>query len=62
MELRSLRNEGAKVADCLVIVSYDFTEAKEAFEKANVNLHPLTTFPVILEEVFSSWKTYQAVK
>lgn len=48
--VESLRNEGAEVSDCLVIVSYDFTEAKDAFDKANVNMHPLTTFPAILKE------------
>jgi orotate phosphoribosyltransferase len=46
--VESLRREGAKVSDCLVIVSYDFLEAKEAFKKAKVVFHPLTTFPVIL--------------
>lgn len=48
--IESLRNEGAIVNDTLVIVSYDFPEAKESFEKAKVNLYPLTTFSVILEE------------
>lgn len=48
--VEALRNEGAKVNDCLVIVSYDFKEAKENFTNAHVNLHTLTSFPVILEE------------
>ena len=46
-----LRAEGAIVRDCLVILSYGFSEAKEGFKKANVFLHTLTSFPVILEEV-----------
>ena len=46
----TLRAEGAIVDDCLVILSYGFDEAKEGFEKANVRLHTLTSFPVILEE------------
>jgi orotate phosphoribosyltransferase len=48
--VESLRNEGAIISDCLVIVSYDFVEAKDAFGKAKVNIHPLTTFSVILSE------------
>jgi len=47
---QALRDEGAIVNDCLVIVSYDFAVAGEAFKKANVNLHTLTSFPIILEE------------
>ncbi len=46
----ALRDEGAEANDCLVIVSYDFTEAKENFKNASVGLHSLTSFPVILEE------------
>ena len=46
----ALREEGAKVDDCVVIVSYDLTEARENFEKSGVNLHKLTTFPIILQE------------
>jgi orotate phosphoribosyltransferase len=56
----SLRAEGAIVSDCLVIVSYDFVEAEEAFQKADVRLHPLTTFPVILEECLSLGKLTKA--
>jgi orotate phosphoribosyltransferase len=46
----ALRAEGAIVDDCLVISSYGFQEAKDGFKKANVRLHTLTSFPVILEE------------
>jgi orotate phosphoribosyltransferase len=45
-----LRTEGAIVTDCLVILSYGFSEAKQGFENANVRLHTLTSLPVILEE------------
>jgi len=54
--IESIRNEGGIVNDCLVIVSYDFKEAKEAFEKASVKLHPTTSFPVILDEAISFCK------
>lgn len=48
--IQALRDEGAIVNDCLVILSYGFFDAKEGFEKANVRLHTLTSFPVILNE------------
>lgn len=48
--IEALRDEGALANDCVVIVSYDFTEAEQAFKKEKVRLHPLTSFPVILEE------------
>jgi orotate phosphoribosyltransferase len=54
--IESIRNEGGIVDDCLVIVSYDFKEAKDAFLKAKVKLHPTTSFPVILDEAISSGK------
>lgn len=46
----NLRKEGAKVRNCLVIVSYNFPSATEAFKKAKVKLHTITTFPIILNE------------
>jgi orotate phosphoribosyltransferase len=46
----ALRDSGAAVTDCLVIVSYGFEEAEKSFKDANVSLHALTTFPVILEQ------------
>jgi orotate phosphoribosyltransferase len=48
--VESIRKEGGIVEDCLVIVSYEFSTAKEAFKEAKVKLHTLTSFPVILEE------------
>jgi orotate phosphoribosyltransferase len=48
--IASLRSEGAIVTDCMVIVSYGFTEALEAFEKEGIALHALTSVPKILEE------------
>ena len=48
--VKNIRAAGAIVKDCLVIVSYGFEEARDAFEKAEVKLHSLTSFPVILEE------------
>lgn len=46
----ALRDEGAIVTDLLAIVSYGFTEAQAAFAAANVRLHTLTNFAVIVEE------------
>jgi len=54
--IESIRAEGGIVNDCLVIASYDFNEAKEAFDKAKVKLHPSTSFPVIFGEAISSGK------
>ena len=51
-----LREEGASVDDCIVIVSYGFQESKENFEKEKVSLHALTSFPIILEEAIAMGK------
>lgn len=48
--IENIRKSGGKVSDCLVIVSYNFPSSREAFKKAKVKLHTLTSFPVILEE------------
>jgi len=48
--VEALRQEGAKVDDCIVIVSYGFPEAKEAFEKNQCRIHTLTSFEAILKE------------
>jgi orotate phosphoribosyltransferase len=47
--IEALRAEGAVVTDCLAIISYNFAEAIERFKAAGVQLHPLTTFEVVLE-------------
>ncbi len=49
--VQALRDEGAIVEDCLVIIQYAFPEAVEAFQKAKVVLHALTTFPDVLKEM-----------
>lgn len=46
--VESLREAGAIVTDCLSITSYEFDESKEAFAKAKVRLHTLTSFAEIL--------------
>ncbi|MFA5925846.1 MAG: orotate phosphoribosyltransferase [Parcubacteria group bacterium] len=46
----ALRSEGAIIDDCLIIVSYEFKEAEDNFKKEKVNLHALTSFPVIFQE------------
>ena len=48
--VQALREEGAVVNYCLVIVTYGFKESQNAFQKAQVRLHALTSFPVILRE------------
>lgn len=48
--VEALRVDGAVVEDCLIIVDYGFKEAQQAFAKAQVALHALTSFPVILAE------------
>ena len=47
--VEALRAEGAIVSDCLAIISYNFPEAVERFEKAGVRLHATTTFQAVLE-------------
>jgi len=48
--IETLKKEGGQVSDCLIIVTYGFKESAEAFEKAGVRLHALTSFSIILEE------------
>ena len=48
--VEALRSEGAIVTDCLVVTSYEFTEATENFSRAGVALHILTSFGIVLEE------------
>lgn len=43
-----LRNAGATVTDCLVIISYGFPESATAFANAGVTLHPLTTIDAVM--------------
>ena len=47
--IEALRAEGAVVDDCLAIISYDFPEAVELFERSGVRLHAATTFKAVLE-------------
>lgn len=50
----ALRAENAVVSDCMAIISYDLPEAKAAFAEAQVTLHTLTTFPVVLDQAEKS--------
>ena len=52
--IAALRAEGAIAEQCLVIVTYGFGEAEEAFRNANVRLHSLTNFSTILTEAEKS--------
>jgi orotate phosphoribosyltransferase len=60
--VEALRKDGATINDCLVIVSYDFEEAKENFEKAKVKLHALTDFPTIFEQAVEMGKITEEEK
>ncbi|MFA6257646.1 MAG: orotate phosphoribosyltransferase [Candidatus Paceibacterota bacterium] len=50
--VKEIRNAEGIVNECLVIVGYDFMEAKENFKNNDVKLFTLTSVPVILEEAF----------
>ena len=52
--VEALRADGAQVTDCLIIVDYGFQEAQQAFAQAQVKLHPLTNFEMILAEALSA--------
>jgi orotate phosphoribosyltransferase len=52
--IEALRAEGAVVSDCLAIISYDFPEAVELFERSGVRLHATTTFHAVLEGALKS--------
>jgi orotate phosphoribosyltransferase len=54
--IEALRAEGAVVEDCLAIISYEFPDAVEAFERAGVRLHATTTFEAVLESAVESGK------
>lgn len=47
--VEALRAAGARVDHALAIISYDMPEAKAAFSSAGVQLHTLTTFPILLQ-------------
>ncbi len=48
--VEALREAGAEVAGVLAIFSYGFSEASEAFEKADCPFATLTDYPTLLEE------------
>ncbi len=51
--VQALREEGAVVTDLVSIVSYGFPEATENFAHAEMRLHTLTSFKLILEHSLS---------
>lgn len=51
--IEALRAEGAEVSDCLAIISYNFPEAVELFEREGVKLHAATTFDAVLESAIA---------
>ena len=52
--IEALRAEGAVVSDCLAIISYNFPEAVELFQRSRVRLHAATTFVAVLESAIES--------
>ena len=46
--VEALRGSGARVSDVLAIVSYGFSQSREAFERAGLALHALTDFDALL--------------
>ena len=47
--VNALRESGGQVTDALAIISYGFSEASAAFERADLVLHTLTDFETLLE-------------
>lgn len=45
----ALENAGVEILGMVSIFTYDFSVAKEAFEKRNLHYLPLTNYPVLLE-------------
>lgn len=60
--VEAMREEGGIVDHCIIIVTYGFKESEEAFKNANVILHALTSFPIILEEAISLGKLNEEEK
>jgi orotate phosphoribosyltransferase len=48
--IQALRESGGIVEHCIAIVRYNLGDAKRRFTEANVTLHTLTTFPVIIAQ------------
>lgn len=48
--VESLQEAGALVTDCVVITSYNFPESVQVFSQANVRLHVLCPFEIILDK------------
>ena len=45
----ALEAAGLEIVGMVSIFTYDFSVAKEVFEKRNLKYHPLTSYPVLLE-------------
>ncbi|MDI6778254.1 MAG: orotate phosphoribosyltransferase [Patescibacteria group bacterium] len=60
--IQALREEGAIVHDCIIIVSYEFPESQENFAKEKVKLHALTNFPTIFEQAVEMKKITESEK
>ncbi|MFH1064758.1 MAG: hypothetical protein V1729_06755 [Candidatus Woesearchaeota archaeon] len=53
-EIEEYRKRGAQVTHCISIFSYGLEKALEEFDAAEVNLLPLLTYPVLLEEAVAA--------
>ncbi len=53
-EITKASKAGAIIDDCLSIFSYDFPSAHAAFEKVGVQMHPILTYPQMLEVAFNN--------
>ncbi|MCC6221258.1 MAG: orotate phosphoribosyltransferase [Deltaproteobacteria bacterium] len=47
--VENIRESGGRVDECLVIFSYNFSKAIDAFRRANCNLRPLLTLDELLD-------------
>ena len=57
-----LRDEGADINDCVIIITYGMKESETAFAEAKIKLHALTSFPVVLNEAVAMGKITEAGK
>jgi orotate phosphoribosyltransferase len=59
--VNALRNEGAVIEHVFAIVGYDFAEAQQAFDAADVRLYTLTNFQAITEKAQQMGKLQPAL-
>jgi len=52
--VETLRNEGAKVHDCIAIFTYQMKKAEDAFKESKCKLHALSNFSALVDIASSS--------